>query len=195
MVHKKTTDELVNERPTPESLLTMERTPVSIIVDNVRSLDNVGLLFRLCETARLEKLYLTGYTGHPRLEHDTRPKKLIERHEHRITKTAVYALPHQPWEYKEDPVPLIQSLKEDGYTILSLEQTSDSVPYTHLNTDDYAAPIALVIGHERLGVRQELLDLSDHIIEIPILGIGNSHNVALSTSIVLYYMLEKMKVV
>ncbi|MEX1112677.1 MAG: TrmH family RNA methyltransferase [Candidatus Andersenbacteria bacterium] len=191
MVTKKTTQDLVGERPTPETLSSMERTPISIIMDNVRSLDNVGLLFRLCETARLKKLYLTGYTGHPRIDNDERPKALIARHEHRIAKTAVYALPYQPWEYIEDPLPLTQQLKSEGNAIVSLEQTSGSVPYHHLDAKQYTLPLVIIVGHERQGVRQELLDLSDHVVEIPILGLGNSHNVALSTSIVLYHLLEK----
>jgi len=93
---KKTTEELVSERPSPEELLDMPRHPVSLVVDNVRSLDNVGLIFRLCELARVDHLYLAGYTGHPRREDDPRDEAIIVRHEHRILKTAVYAVPYQP---------------------------------------------------------------------------------------------------
>ncbi|MEX0649720.1 MAG: TrmH family RNA methyltransferase [Candidatus Andersenbacteria bacterium] len=173
----------------------MRRVPISIVTDNVRSLDNVGLLFRLCETARLEKIYLTGYTGHPRIQRDDRPMALIARHEHRIAKTAVYALPHQPWEYIQNPVSLIKQLKEQGNTVVSLEQTDKSIPYHQLSAQQYGLPLTIIVGHERQGVRQELLDLSDHIVEIPILGLGNSHNVALSTSILLYHVLEKTELI
>src|SRR5689334_16127053 len=99
MVQKKTTSELVSERPTPENIKNLPRTPINIVVDNVRSLDNVGLLFRLSELARIEKLYLTGYTGYPEFPGDTREDWLKKRHTRRIEKTAVYAVPHQPWEY------------------------------------------------------------------------------------------------
>ena len=192
MIKKKTTDELVQERPSPQRLAQLSRTPINIVVDNVRSLDNVGLLFRLSVLARVSTLYLTGYTGHPRIPRDSRPKAIIERHENRITKTAVYALPYQPWEYVEDPVLLVASLKEHGSHIVALEQTSQSVPYHKAN---YSLPLTLIIGHERQGVRQELVDLADTVIDIPILGIGNSHNVAVSTGIVLYHMLDKTGVI
>ncbi len=186
MVYKKTTQELVKERPSPLLLRQLARTPVNLVVDNVRSLDNVGLLFRLCELARVNHIYVTGYTGYPKLLHDTRPKALIDRHQRRIAKTAVYALSHQPWDYVEDPVPLVAHLKEQGSMIVALEQTQESVAY---HQAEYHLPLTLIIGHERQGIRQELLDLADILVEIPILGLGNSHNVAIATSIVLYHIL------
>jgi len=190
MIHKKTTEELVQERTALQKTQDEERTPMSVLVDNVRSLDNVGLLFRLCELARIEQLYLTGYTGHPRLENDEREEGLIARHEHRIMKTAVYAMPHQPWKYKEDPVPVVKEMKEEGTQIVVLEQTSNSIPYYKAS---YDLPLTLIVGHERKGVRQELIDMADTVIEIPVLGKGNSHNVAVSCGIVLYNMLVKTK--
>ncbi|PIT98381.1 MAG: RNA methyltransferase [Candidatus Andersenbacteria bacterium CG10_big_fil_rev_8_21_14_0_10_54_11] len=191
MPRKKTTAELVGERPSPEELTQLPRLQISVIADNIRSLDNVGLIFRTCELARLEHLYLTGYTGYPRREGDTRPETIIQRHDNRIRKTAVYAIPHQPWSHIEDPVPLVQQLKADGYCILALEQTDQSIPYHHVPITDYRLPMTLVLGHERQGVREELLSLADQVIDIPIKGHGNSHNVAISAAIVLYHILEK----
>src|SRR3989344_7381654 len=104
-VHKKTTEQLVQERPSPEKVQELPRTKINVVVDNVRSLDNVGMIFRLCELARVEHLYLTGFTGHPRVPDDAREEGLIARHEHRIFKTAVYAANFQPWSWAEDPVP------------------------------------------------------------------------------------------
>jgi tRNA G18 (ribose-2'-O)-methylase SpoU len=190
-VKKKTTEQLVQERPSPEELLDLPRTPLSVVVDNVRSLDNVGMIFRLCELARVDHLYLTGFTGHPRIPDDPREDGLIARHEHRIFKTAVYAASIQPWSYVEDPVALVQTLKEDGQNIIALEQTTNSVPYHKLPTTHYKLPTTLIVGHERQGVRQELVDLSDTVIEIPIRGLGNSHNVAVATGIIVYHILEK----
>lgn len=190
MTRKKSTKDLISERPSPEQLKKLPRTPITIIADNIRSLDNVGLLFRLCELARIEKLYLTGYTGYPRTKNDKRSEYIIERHDHRITKTAVYAVPYQPWEYVQDAQPLVKTLKEKGNTILALEQTSTSIPYHHLEATKETLPITLIIGHERQGVSENLLTAADTIIDIPILGIGNSHNVALATGIVLYHLLE-----
>lgn len=189
MIHKKTTKELKNERPTPEELTKTPRTPISVLVDNVRSLDNVGLIFRLSELARLDHLYLTGYTGYPAKEADTRPSRISSRHDQRIRKTAVYAVPHQPWSYHEDPVALVKKLKQDGQKIVALEQTKQSVPY---HKTDYQLPLTLIVGHEREGVRPELLELADTIIDIPILGAGNSHNVATATGIVIYHALSEL---
>lgn len=189
MVHKKTTAELVQERPQPEQMQNLPRLELNVVVDNVRSLDNVGLIFRLCELARVNKLYLTGYTGHPRLpEGDNREEGLISRHESRIFKTAVYAVPFQPWAYVPDPVPLVRKLKKSGHQIVALEQTDHSVSYCEAL---YQLPTTLIVGHERLGVRAELLELADLQVEIPILGLGNSHNVATATGITLYHILEK----
>lgn len=182
MVKKKSTQDLVSERPKPEELASLLRTPVTVIADNIRSLDNVGLLFRLCDLARVEKLYLTGYTGYPTFS---------DRHKRRIEKTAVYAIPHQPWEYIADPIPLVKNLKEQGVNILTLEQTNESIPYHNLPDSKFHLPVSILLGHEREGVREELLNLADTVIEIPILGLGNSHNVATACGIVLYKILEK----
>ena len=184
MIHKKTTEELVGERPSPGELSELPRTPVSVVADNLRSLDNVGLLFRLCELVRAEHLYLTGYTGHPGQS---------ERHDKRISKTAVYAVPHQPWSHIEDPTPLIKKLKKQGHEIIALEQTNNSLPYHKLPVASYQLPITLILGHERQGVRQELLNLADAIIDVPILGLGNSHNVTIAAGIVLYHILAKTR--
>lgn len=185
---KKTTQELVQERPAPEELFSLPRIPITVVADNVRSLDNVGLLFRLCELARVERLYLTGYTGHPRTPDDTREEGIIARHEHRIFKTAVYAMPFQPWTYVEDPVLLVRNLKEKGSLIVAAEQTAESSSYLKV---DYRLPLTLLIGHEREGVREELLLLADLEVEIPILGLGNSHNVSHAAAILLYHILAK----
>lgn len=168
------------------------RSPVSVVVDNVRSLDNVGMIFRLCELTKCEHLYLTGYTGYPELPGDERPPAVIERHNQRIAKTAVYALPYQPWTQAVNPVPLVEEMKDKGYKIVSLEQTEDSQDYHRV---DYELPLALVVGHERLGVRDELLELSDMVVQIPILGGGNSHNAAAAVGIVLYEILRGTKLI
>lgn len=185
---KKTTEELVQERPSAETLAALPRIPVVVIADNIRSLDNVGLMFRLCELSRIELVLLAGYTGYPKAPNDTRLKNVIARHDNRIRKTAVYALEHQPWVYMEDPTSFIKEKKTEGYQVLALEQTTTSIPYTNVQ---FTLPTILIVGHERLGVRHELLELADTIIEIPILGLGNSHNVAMATGIILSSILEK----
>lgn len=166
----------------------MPRTPIIVIADNIRSLDNVGLLFRLCELARVEMLVLGGYTGYPEAPNDTRKKSIIKRHTERIAKTAVYSLPYQPWIHEENPIEFIKAKKQEGYTVLALEQTTTSIPYLKAT---YTLPAILIVGHERFGVQKELLELADTLIEIPILGLGNSHNVATATGIILSNILEK----
>ena len=193
MPQKKSTADLVGERPSSSELAKLPRTPINVIVDNVRSLDNVGMIFRLCELTRVNHLYLTGYTGYPETPNDKRSQPIIDRHNNRITKTAVYALPYQPWSYIEDPVPLVKKLKKQNQQIIALEQTDNSIPYNKLATSSYQLPITLILGHERLGVRNELISLADSLIEIPILGLGNSHNVATSCGIVLYHILNATK--
>lgn len=185
---KKTTEELVHERPSAEELAAMPRIPIIVIADNIRSLDNVGLLFRLCELSRIELLVLAGYTGYPRTPKDTRQENIIARHDNRIRKTAVYALEHQAWLYIEAPSQFIMEKKQAGYHVVALEQTTTSIPYTDAS---FTLPTILIVGHERLGVRHELLELADTVIEIPILGMGNSHNVAMATGIILSSILEK----
>lgn len=187
-MQKKTTQELIHERPSAGELAAMPRVPIIVVADNIRSLDNVGLMFRLCELSRIELLVLAGYTGYPRTPKDTRPENVIVRHDNRIRKTAVYALEHQPWLYTEDPSQLINEKKQDGYQAIALEQTTTSIPYTQAL---FTLPTILIVGHERLGVRDELLQLVDTIVEIPILGIGNSHNVAMATGIIISSILEK----
>jgi len=190
MPRKKTTKELAAERAAlAETAVSRRRTPIAIVVDNVRSLDNVGMIFRLCELVRAEHLYLTGYTGYPPLENDDRPVTIQERHARRINKTAVYALPYQPWSYAADPVALVRDLRQQGWKVVVLEQTDASISYADAV---YEFPAVLIVGHEREGVRQELVDLADMIIEIPVFGHGNSHNVATATGIVAYKMLESV---
>lgn len=188
MIEKKTTEDLVSERPDAERLAQLPRIPIIVVADNIRSLDNVGLLFRLCELARVELLVLGGYTGYPKIDNDPRPQGIADRHNHRITKTAVYALPHQPWTYTLDPLPFITQKKNEGYQVVALEQTTSSIPYFEAA---YNVPTILIVGHERLGVSENLLALADTLVEIPILGMGNSHNVAMATGIVLSTILEK----
>ena len=167
----------------------MERTDINVLIDNVRSLDTVGLRCRLAELALVNRLYLAGYPGPPRPPGDEREEGLIARHEHRIFKTAVYAVPFQPWTYIEDPVPVVSELKAEGHTVVVLEQTDKSVQYHKVPDADYSLPLTIIAGHERTGVRQELIDQATHVVEIPVRGHGNSHNVSHAVAIVLYHIL------
>ena len=174
-----TTDELVAGRPLPRE---RERTrmPVIVVLDDVRSAHNVGLVFRLCDCVNVEALWLTGITAWPGVsEHAT----------NRIRKTAVGgSLDVLPWEQHDDPLPKLRRLKEEGWRIVVLEQGEGSLPWREAS---YATPLVLVFGHEREGVRDELLEIADEIAELPIRGITNSLNVALCASAVLYEVLAR----
>lgn len=182
-MHKYTTDELVAQKPSLEEFSKLKRNPIVFVVHNVRSLQNVGLFFRLADAIRAEKIYLTGYTGYPKIENDTRREGSIIHAENQINKTAIQVVPFVPWERCEE-IP-----KLPGYQIVSVEQTDQSIDYQKA---EYKKPVALIFGHERTGVEDEILEKSDLIVHIPMLGMGNSHNVAMSAAIVSYHILSKL---
>ncbi len=144
---------------------------IRLLAHNVRSLWNVGSFFRTSDAFQVECIYLTGYTGCP-------PRK-------EITKTALGAEETVPWEKHEDPVSVVQTLKQDGWEIASLELTPDA---TELGDFKPGKKVCLLVGHERSGVPEELLTLSDHIVKIPMLGEKESLNVAVAAGIALYHV-------
>lgn len=183
MIHKLSTDDLTQSKPSFEDFQKLPKNPIVLILHNVRSLQNVGLVFRVADAYLVEKVYLTGFTGYPPLpQNDPRPSHIQLHALNEIQKTAINLLPFIPWEYQENPIPLLKKLKKINYQIISVEQTKESVNFTKAK---YKLPLALIFGHERLGVDELLLDLSDLVIQIPMLGMGNSHNVAISAAIVL----------
>lgn len=147
---------------------------VRVIAHNIRSLWNVGSLFRTCDGFGVEKLYLTGYTGRP-------PRK-------EITKTALGADEFVPWEHVDEPMRVIENLKKDGWNIVSLEQTENSIP-VHEFMPEF--PLCLILGSEIAGIRDDLLKESDAVIEIPMIGKKESYNVAVAAGIALYALTGK----
>ncbi len=186
-MHKYSTDELVAQKLTEEEFKKLKRNPVVFILHNIRSLENVGLFFRLADALLIEKVYLTGYTGFPRLENDTREERIISHAEKEIQKTAIKLVPVVPWEQNKNIDDILSSLKENNYQIIGVEQTDESIDYRKA---DYKKPIALLFGHERTGVEDELLEKCDFIVHIPMLGIGNSHNVATSGAIIASHIIN-----
>lgn len=185
-MHKYTTDELVAQKPSPDDFAAMPRTPLVFILHNIRSLENVGLFFRLADAIRAEKIYLTGYTGYPRMENDSRDERIIRHAESEIAKTAIKLVPFVAWEYSENIDDVFNTLKDDDYRLIGVEQTDKSLDYRQA---DYKVPVALLFGHERTGVEDELLEKCDLVVHIPMLGMGNSHNVAISGTIIAYHIL------
>jgi tRNA G18 (ribose-2'-O)-methylase SpoU len=190
-MHKFTTEELVSQKPSPEDFRKRPRYPLVFILHNIRSLQNVGLFFRLADAFLVEKIYLTGYTGFPRLENDLRDERVITHAEKEINKTAIKLVPFVPWEQHEDVHEIISHLKSQGFQIIAVEQTDESINYKKAS---YRFPIALIFGHERTGVEDDLLANCNLAIEIPMLGLGNSHNVATSAAIITSHLETLLKI-
>lgn len=149
----------------------MHRRRLRLLAHNVRSLWNVGSFFRTSDAFAIERIYLTGYTGHP-------PRK-------EITKTAIGAEEFVPWESQDDPIPIIQALQEEGWSIVALELTERAVDVREFLPGER---ICLIVGHELEGVPQVLLNQCDEVIKIPMLGQKESLNVAVATGIALHHL-------
>ena len=143
-----------------------------IILENLRSLHNVGSILRTADGAGWDKVYLTGYTGCP-------PDRRIE-------KVSLGAEEFLAWEHNPSPIECVQTLKADGFKIFSLEQTSQSVDL--LSYQNQAENIALVLGNEVEGVSPELLAESDVHLEIPMRGQKGSLNVSIAAGVALYQL-------
>jgi tRNA G18 (ribose-2'-O)-methylase SpoU len=158
----------------------------------VRSLANVGLIFRVCDALRVERLYLCGITGYPvdpEPGRDPRPRHVQERAEREIAKTAVMAIPYVPWEYASSATGVVEALRGRGYQVVAVEQTHTSVAYTRAGI--YRQPVALVFGHERAGIAPAALETADMCVEVPVYGMANSLNVAMACTLVGYEVLRQ----
>lgn len=164
--------EITSQRLSDEGLKNTERFPIFAVLDNIRSLYNVGSIFRTADAVRLGKLYLTGITGCP-------PRKEID-------KTALGAVETVPWEYRSDAPSLIKELRENGTHIVVLEHTNESVPYTQFKP---RFPLCLIVGNEVFGIQDKLVELADAALEIPMYGSKQSLNVTIAFGIVIYHML------
>lgn len=171
---KLSADEILNTKKSPQEIRKMKRTPIYVILDNIRSLYNVGAIFRTSDGVMAEKIYLCGMTGMP-------PRKEID-------KTSLGACEIVPWEYRKNAVDVIKELKEKGVQIVTLELTDPPNNYTDA---EFNFPVALVIGHEIEGVKDEVMKLADISISIPMLGRANSLNVATAYGIAVYQILHK----
>ncbi|MCX6135632.1 MAG: RNA methyltransferase [Ignavibacteriales bacterium] len=169
-MRKLTHAEISAKRASLDSLSAARRLPVSVVVDNVRSLYNVGSIFRTSDGVLLDKLILTGFTPTP-------PRKEIE-------KTALGATQSVPWQYEQTPREAIVQLKLQGYKAVCLEITDTVIPYYAVAPSDF--PICLVIGNEINGVSKEALAECDLALEIPQFGIKQSLNVAVAYGIAIF---------
>ncbi len=166
-------------RITVDQFKDAEKLPVVILLDNVRSLHNVGSAFRTADAFRAEKIFLTGITGTP-------PHREIH-------KTALGATESVAWEYAEQPVAAVRLLKKQGYKILVVEQTDQSLPLHQLTIAQHEN-VCLVFGNEIHGVSEEVIALADAAIEIPQSGTKHSLNVSVCLGIVMWEFFRKISI-
>lgn len=170
---KRSTKEILERNLQRESPL---KKSFILCLYNIRSLHNVGAAFRCADAFGIHQIWLSGYTPTP-----PRPE---------ITKTAIGAEEHVKWENKDDITASLLQLKKDGYTILGLEQTTESLPIHEFPLPD--SPICLVLGNEVTGIDRHLLEHIDEAVEIPQFGMKHSLNVSVAAGIALYAFFSKM---
>lgn len=167
-------DEIFSKRPNLDELKKMQRLPIFTLVENIRSMYNVGSIFRTSDGARIEKLFLTGYTASP-------PRKEID-------KTALGATDSVPWVYSKESLTVIRNLKKKNVKIVAVEHTTDSVSYSK---PDYEFPVCIVMGNEVEGISEAVVRQADYTVEIPMLGLKQSLNVSVAYGVVLYHILYR----
>jgi len=170
-MRKLTHAEIAGKRLSATEIVNIERFPVTVLLDNIRSLYNVGSIFRSSDGARVRELVLTGYTPSP-------PRREIE-------KTALGATATVPWRTCRDPMEAVSSLKNSGVRICVVEHTDGSRPYHTLGAGDL--PVCLVIGNEITGIRKEVIAAADMAVEIPMYGMKQSLNAAVAFGIVVFH--------
>jgi tRNA G18 (ribose-2'-O)-methylase SpoU len=169
-MRKLTHDEIARRRLTKDDIRSAQRLPIYTMLDNIRSLYNVGSMFRTSDGALISKIYLTGYTPKP-------PRKEIE-------KTALGATETVPWEYIRNPLDAIHELKNKNIRICVLEHTTNSIPTHHVTSHDF--PLCLVVGNEIAGISSDIIAAADMAVEIPMFGTKQSLNAAVAYGIALF---------
>lgn len=157
---------------------------IAVIAHDIRSAHNVGALLRTAECLGIAHVYCTGYTPYPAAPDDTRLPHIQRKLSAQIDKTALGAAELIPWSHEDDAADLIAKLKEQGFTVCALEQTSNSIA---LPSWQPAEKIALLLGREVEGIDPTLLNLCDTALEIPQFGQKESLNVVQATAIALYH--------
>jgi tRNA G18 (ribose-2'-O)-methylase SpoU len=166
------------ERKTIDDFKQAEKTPIIIILDDIRSLHNIGSVFRTADAFLIEKIYLCGITATP-------PNKEIH-------KTALGATDTVAWEYHNSVIEVINNLKNEKIEIFAIEQVENAIYLNDFNVLTQKK-YALIFGNEVFGVNQEAIKLCDGTIEIPQLGTKHSLNVSVSTGIVIWDLFCKLK--
>ena len=154
------------------------KTPIIVVLDNIRSLNNVGAVFRTSDAFLIEKIYLCGITATP-------PHREIH-------KTALGATESVDWEYKENTLALVNELKVQGVVVVAIEQAENSVMLDEFSLDA-TKKIAIVLGNEVKGVQQEVVSTADYCVEIPQKGTKHSLNISVSCGVVLWDLYQKFQ--
>ncbi len=156
---------------------------IVVIAHNIRSVHNVGAILRTADGFGISKVFLTGYSPYPAQADDQRPPHVRDKLTAQLHKTALGA-ETMPTEYREQPEPLLQELRKQGYCLVALEQDKHSI-----NLQTYrpvAKHLALLLGEEVHGITPELLKICDDIVEIPMHGHKESFNVSVAAGISMY---------
>lgn len=173
-MRKRSLDEL--QRISVPEFRSGAKFPLTLVLDNVRSLHNVGSVFRTGDAFRVEKIVLTGITGTP-------PHREIERSALGATQSVV-------WEYVEDVSDAVRKLKEEGYPVLIVEQAEPSIALQDFQWPD-KGKLCLVFGNEVNGISESVLPLADGALEIPQFGTKHSFNISVCLGIVLWEVFRK----
>jgi 23S rRNA (guanosine2251-2'-O)-methyltransferase len=174
-VRKLKLDEL--NRASVSEFKEQDKLPIIVVLDNVRSMHNVGSIFRTCDGFAVEQVYLCGITSQP-------PHREIE-------KTALGATRSINWTYYPQPVQAVEQLRKDGYTIIAIEQAENSIMLNDFEADK-SKKYALIFGNEVNGVSDEVMQRIDACIEIPQFGTKHSFNIVVSAGIVLWDFFGKL---
>ncbi len=156
----------------------IEKTPITVVLDNIRSCNNIGSVFRTSDALLIEKVILCGITATP-------PNKDIH-------KTALDAEKSVPWEYYEETETAILKLQENGCRVFAVEQVENSISLPDF-TPEKEEKLALVFGNEVKGVQQSVVNMCDGAIEIPQYGTKHSFNISVSAGIVLWDLVYKLR--
>lgn len=165
-------------RLTPEEAKKVKKNPLVIVLDNIRSMHNIGSAFRTADAFLCEKILLCGITAQP-------PHREIH-------KTALGSTETVEWEYYENTTNAIDDLKQQGYKIASIEQADKSISLEKFDIEGIEK-LALVFGNEVKGVTDSVVVASDHVIEIPQFGTKHSINISVSIGIVVWDLICKLK--
>ncbi|RLD27827.1 MAG: TrmH family RNA methyltransferase [Bacteroidetes bacterium] len=166
------------DRLSVEDFKTSKKTPLIVVLDNIRSLNNIGSVFRTCDAFLIEKIYLCGITAKP-------PHKDIH-------KTALGSTESVDWEYVEDTLKLVERLKDSNIKVMSVEQAENATMLDDFTPKQHTT-YAIVFGNEVKGVSQDVVSASDMVIEIPQFGTKHSLNISVSVGVVIWDMFSKIK--